>query len=142
MKANRQQTPHTLCATFKEEEIKKAIFSFNNNKALGLDGFSISFYKKFWHLLKIDLLSACRDFYSKAIINKNVNNTYITHIAKKTYCEKPTDYRPISLTISLYKVIAKILIDRLNDTLPNTIFKIQLAFVKRKTNNICYSYGK
>ncbi|KAA0046042.1 LINE-1 retrotransposable element ORF2 protein [Cucumis melo var. makuwa] len=110
--------------------LRKKIFSFSNNKALSLDGFSMTFYKTFWHLLKTDIHPVCRDSHSKAIINKNVNNAYITLIAKKTCYEKPSDYRPISLTTSLYKVSAKILADRLKITLHNTIAESQLAFVK------------
>lgn len=88
------------------------------------------FYKKFWHLLKTYILTVCREFHSKAIINKNVNNTYSTLIAKRSSYEKSTDYRPISLTTSLYKVIAQILAERIKNTLPTTIAENQLAFVK------------
>lgn len=35
-----------LCAPFEEDEIKKDILTFSNNKAPGPDGFSIQFYKK------------------------------------------------------------------------------------------------
>lgn len=66
----------------------------------------------------------------KTIINKNVNNTFITLIAKKLCNQKPTDYRLISLTIYLYKVIAKLLAERTKITLPTTIAEDQLAFVK------------
>lgn len=42
----------------------------------------------------------------------------------------PKDFRPISLTTSLYKIIAKTLANILKPTLPDTISKNQLAFVK------------
>lgn len=35
-----------LCVAFEEKEIKKVIFSFNNYKALGPDGFTMMFLKK------------------------------------------------------------------------------------------------
>lgn len=44
---------HTRCAAFEDKKIKKAIFSFNNNKAPGPDGFTMTFYKTFWHLLRM-----------------------------------------------------------------------------------------
>lgn len=41
-----------------------------------------------------------------------------------------SDFRPISLTIYLYKIIAKTLANRLNCTLLGTILENQIAFVK------------
>ena len=42
----------------------------------------------------------------------------------------PKDFRPISLTTSFYKIIAKTLANRLKPTLPESISENQLAFVK------------
>lgn len=53
-------------------------------------------------------------------------------IAKKERCLKATDYRLISLTTSLYKINAKTLAERLKQTLPSSISKNQLAFVKNR----------
>ncbi|TYK01569.1 LINE-1 retrotransposable element ORF2 protein [Cucumis melo var. makuwa] len=90
----------------------------------------MAFYKKFWHLLKSDILTLCRNFHSKASINKAMNNTFIALIAKISSSESPTNYRPISLTTSIYEIIAKMLADRLKLTLPETIAESQLAFVR------------
>ena len=103
--------------------------SINNEKALGPDGFSMLFYKKFWENLKDDLLKVLQDFHNKGIVNNNVNNTYIALINKKDNCALPSDYRPISLTTSLYKIMAKALANRLKVTLSETIADNQLAFI-------------
>lgn len=72
-----------------------------------------------------------QDFFQISIVNNNVNDTYIV-IAKKERCLKATNYRSISLTISLYKIIAKTLAERLKQTLPLSISENQLAFVKNR----------
>ncbi|XP_050944096.1 uncharacterized protein LOC127150413 [Cucumis melo] len=59
-----------------------------------------------------------------------VNVTNIALIAKKEKCVVPVDYRPISLTTSIYKIIAKVIAERLKETLPLTVVKNQMAFVK------------
>lgn len=51
---------------------------------------------------------------------------------KKSVPQKVSDYRPISLTTSIYKIIAKVLAERLKLVLPQTISQNQLAFVKSR----------
>ncbi|KAL4032276.1 hypothetical protein IC575_005346 [Cucumis melo] len=121
-----------LCAPFLEDEIKGVINSLDGKKTPGLDGFPISFFKTYWYLLKEDILDIFKDFYDKGVINKNMNNTYIALIPKKKDYSHPKDFRPISLTTSIYKIIAKTLSNRLKTTLPDTISGNQLAFVKNR----------
>ncbi|KAL4033168.1 hypothetical protein IC575_006254 [Cucumis melo] len=61
-----------------------------------------------------------------------MNNTYIALIAKKKDYSQPKDFRPISLTTSIYKIIAKTLSNRLKLTLLGTISGNQLAFIKNR----------
>lgn len=121
---------HALCSKFEESEIKNAIFSFDGNKAPGPDGYTIYFYKKFWLILKKDIMDFIKDFHEKSITNKCVNNTFIALIAKKASCVNPKDYKPVSLTTSLYKILAKAIAIRLKATFPSTISPNQLASSK------------
>ena len=59
-----------------------------------------------------------------------MNSTFIALIAKKDTCTAPSDYRPISLTTGMYKLIAKVIAERLKQVLPNIISENQLAFVR------------
>jgi hypothetical protein len=45
-----------LTAEYTEEEVRKAIFQMEHNKALGPDGFPAKFYQTFWETIKGDLL--------------------------------------------------------------------------------------
>lgn len=109
---------------------KQAINSLGSGKAPRPDDFTISFYKNYWHLIKKDILDVFEDLHRKGIINKNVNNTLIALIGKKENYHKTSDYRPISLTTSLYKIIAKTLATRLKETLKESIAENQMAFVE------------
>jgi len=44
-----------LTRPIEEDEIKNVIWSLEPNNAPGLDGFSISFYRYFWELIKFDM---------------------------------------------------------------------------------------
>ena len=61
------------------------------------------------------------NIHSKGVINRNVNNTLISLIAKKKDYSSPVDFKPIRLTTSLYKIVTKALANRIKKTLPNTI---------------------
>ncbi|KAL0555833.1 hypothetical protein IC582_004334 [Cucumis melo] len=119
-----------LCSFFTEEEIHTALTAFSNNKSPGPDGFTMEFFKAAWFVLKDDIFNIFRDFHMNCIINKAVNITNIALIAKKEKCAEPADYRPISLTTSIYKLIAKVIAERLKETLPSMVAENQLAFVK------------
>src|SRR5438105_7423511 len=45
-----------LTAPFTEEEVRKAVFQMEHNKAPGPDGFPAEFYQNFWDVIKPDLL--------------------------------------------------------------------------------------
>jgi hypothetical protein len=47
-----------LIAQFTAEDVRKAVFSIGDLKALGPDGLHALFYKKFWNLVGTDITSA------------------------------------------------------------------------------------
>jgi hypothetical protein len=55
-----------LTATYSEQEVKKAVFQMEHNKAPGLDGFPAEFYESFWDTIKADLLHSSV-FYTLAV---------------------------------------------------------------------------
>ena len=72
------------------------------------------------------------DFHSSGVVNRRVNETYITLIPKKYDSCRISDFRPISLVTSLYKIISKVLVSRLKEVLDSTILKNQGAFVANR----------
>lgn len=56
----------------------------------------------------------------------------IALIVKKNKCTKTSDYIPIGLTKSLYKIITKTLATRIKHTLEETIAENEMAFVKNR----------
>lgn len=55
-----------------------------------------------------------------SIVSKGANATYIALIAKKLVAQRVNDYRPISLTTNIYKILTKVLVDHLQQVLPMT----------------------
>ncbi|XP_068644692.1 uncharacterized protein [Aristolochia californica] len=61
-----------------------------------------------------------------------IGASFIVLVPKKQSVEKPEDFRPISLSSSAYKIIARILAHRLKALLLSVIHKGQGAFLKRR----------
>lgn len=101
-----------------EKELKEAIWSCGSNKSPGPDGFTVEFFKKFWDLVKIDLLEGYNQFRIYGKIPKGVNAGFITLIPKVQNSIFVKDFRPINLISSVYKVLSKMLANHLKNVLP------------------------
>jgi hypothetical protein len=53
-----------LCKEFSDEEISNALFQIGPLKALGSDGFPAHFFQWNWEVLKADVMTAVRSFFS------------------------------------------------------------------------------
>lgn len=113
-----------------DEEIREVLFRMPNNKAPGPDGYTTEFFKSAWCIIGKDFTTAVHSFFSKGFLPKGLNTTILALIPKKDIAEEMKDYRPISCCNVLYKVISKILANRLKGTLPHCISYNQSAFVK------------
>lgn len=71
-------------------------------------------------------------FFDKGFLPKGINSTIIALLPKKTGVKEMKDYRPISCCNVIYKVISKIIANRLKGILPKFIAENQSAFVKER----------
>ncbi|GKA64535.1 RNA-directed DNA polymerase, eukaryota [Tanacetum coccineum] len=112
-----------------KEEIKRAVWDCGVDKSSGPDGFTFDFYHHFWKLIENDVVDAVEYFFQHGSIPKGCNSSFIALIPKTRDANMAKDFRPISLIGSLYKIIAKILADRLVVVLGDIINKVQSDFV-------------
>ncbi|RVW82501.1 putative ribonuclease H protein [Vitis vinifera] len=71
-----------------------------------------------------------KDFYDHSSFLKSLNNTFLVLIPKKSGAEDLRDFRPISLLGGLYKLLAKVLANRLKKVVGKVVSTSQNAFVK------------
>ncbi|WJZ96626.1 hypothetical protein VitviT2T_015292 [Vitis vinifera] len=102
----------------------------DRDKAPGPDGFTIAVFQDCWDVIKEDLVRVFPEFHRSGVINQSTNASFIVLLPKKSTTKKISDFRPISLITSLYKIIAKVLSGRLKEVLHETIHSTQGAFVQ------------
>ncbi|GJR23059.1 putative RNA-directed DNA polymerase, eukaryota, reverse transcriptase zinc-binding domain protein [Tanacetum coccineum] len=115
-----------------EVEIKKSIWDCGSEKSPGPDGFTFAFYKRYWSTYKNDIIAYVRDFFDFGKIPSGCNSSFITLIPKVANPLVVLDFRPISLIGAQYKVIAKILANRLSQVIETIISSEQTAFVSQR----------
>ena len=80
--------------------------------------------------MKPDLMAVFHHFFAKGQFEKSLNATFITLIPKKHAANEIRDFRPISLVGGVYKIIAKVLANRLRLVMGDLISASQNAFVR------------
>ncbi|GJU51355.1 putative RNA-directed DNA polymerase, eukaryota, reverse transcriptase zinc-binding domain protein [Tanacetum coccineum] len=111
------------------EEIKMAVWGCGSEKAPGPDGYTFAFVKKYWDLLKANIFDFVSSFLSTGKMPPGSNSSFITLIPKVSNPILITDFRPISLIGIHYKIIAKVLANRLSRVINKIISPEQTSFI-------------
>uniref|UniRef100_A0A3B1IK57 Reverse transcriptase domain-containing protein n=1 Tax=Astyanax mexicanus TaxID=7994 RepID=A0A3B1IK57_ASTMX len=129
-------------------EVQNAIDSLKNGKSPGPDGFTAEFYKTFATQLVPFLTRVYNDAFKSGKLPQSLTSASISLLLKKdkdpTLC---SSYRPISLLNVDFKILSKILAQRLQKVMPILITTDQTGFISgrhsffntRRLFNILYS---
>ncbi|GAU42662.1 hypothetical protein TSUD_398680 [Trifolium subterraneum] len=71
-------------------------------------------------------------FHRNGKLVKGINSTFIALIPKVDNPKKLNDFRPISLVGSLYKILAKVIANRLQQVVGSVVSEVQSAFVAER----------
>ncbi|KAL6345965.1 hypothetical protein AAG906_025245 [Vitis piasezkii] len=115
---------------FTMEEIHSALMDMNGDKAPGPDGFTGAFWQTCWDFVKEEIMDLFKEFFVQKSFAKSLNTTFLVLIPKKGGAEDLGEFRPISLLGGLYKLVAKVLANRLKKVLGKVVSMDQNAFVR------------
>lgn len=118
-----------LASAVSFEETKHALFGMQNLKALGPDGYHPLFFKSQWHIIGESLFNFVASCFHHPQLIRDVNKTLLTLIPK---CEDPTKvshFRPIALCNVAYKVVTKVITQRLRVIMPYVVSDNQSSFI-------------
>ncbi|KAG6469540.1 hypothetical protein ZIOFF_070469 [Zingiber officinale] len=118
-----------LAALPSAEEVKQVVWSMCQDSAAGPDGFSVAFYRACWEIVGEDVLQAVLDFFRGAELPRGMASTTIVLIPKVDSAQRWRDFRPISLCNVSYKIISKLMAQRMASVLGKVISPAQSGFV-------------
>jgi hypothetical protein len=103
---------------------------FAKDKSPGPDGWTVKFFIHFFDLVGDDLLEAVEDSRRRGEVIRSLNSTFLALIPKVNKPSSFGDFRPIALCNLCYKLIAKIIANRIKPILSRTLSGEKLGFLK------------
>ncbi|XP_030939909.1 uncharacterized protein LOC115964800 [Quercus lobata] len=121
-----------LTRNFSKDEVEKALKQMAPLKAPRPDGMPPIFFQHYWESIGDDVVKAVISCLNSNSIEPGLNHTFIALIPKVKSPEFVTEFRPIALCNILYKLVSKVLANRLKKVLPHIISDSQSAFQSDK----------
>lgn len=136
---NRTQSSSFECDSIPTaSEIKDALFAIGAQKAPGKDGYHALFLQQFWEILSSDCISMVQSVFSNKSVDPALNETILTLIPKINNPEKVNNFRPIGLANTSYKLIAKILVNKIRPLIMDLISPNQNSFIPKRGTDVNY----
>ena len=110
-----------LAKPYTVEEVEYAIKEMSLLKAPGLDSMPSLFYQTYWTDVGMGVSQVVFSNINNGSLLKYVNHTFITLIPKVKNPKRVTEFRPISLCNVIYKIISKVIANRLKPILNSII---------------------
>lgn len=128
----RMNQRNMLAAPIKTSEIDIALRGIHPESAPGIDGLTSLFYKEIWDFVKDDIYRAIFHLFESNKLYAPVNTTSITLIPKSLHANSISQYRPFSCCNVLYKIVSKVLANRLQNVIMDIVDPSQSGFIPRR----------
>ena len=87
------------------------------------------FYQRNWHIVKNSVVKLVAEVFESGSMPHHLNKTLITLIPKCPRADCLNLFRPISLCNTIYKLVTKVLVNRIRPMLDKLVSPLQTAFV-------------
>ncbi|KAI3369167.1 hypothetical protein L3Q82_026126 [Scortum barcoo] len=116
---SRLAEPLRLC------ELQAALQSMQGQRAPGIDGLTVEFYKAFWDILAADILDVFNESLTYGSMPVSCRRAVLTLLPKKGNLQDIKNWRPVSLLCVDYKLLSKALANRLREAMEQVIHRDQ-----------------
>jgi hypothetical protein len=101
-----------------------------SDTALGPDGLPVIFFKKFWPLLRKEVMAILNGFSMGTVDIARLNFGILSLIPKVPGADNIKQFRPIALINVIFKLVSKAFAVRLSPVAHRTISQAQTTFIK------------
>ena len=121
-----------LDSEIKIEELDLSLNQSNLKSSPGMDGFSYSFIKKIWHIYRKPLFECTKISLENESLPESFLTAQIKLILKKGNSKKIGNWRPISLLSNFYKIISRLINNRLKGIANRILSRAQKGFHQKR----------
>jgi hypothetical protein len=100
-------------------------------------GLGLSFFHTYWDIIHQDVVNAVTEFFTTGYLMPNFNANTLILIPKISNADAIEHYRPIAMANFKFKIISKVLADRLAQVMPTLISKEQSGFIHGRNIKDC-----
>ncbi|XP_019459974.1 PREDICTED: uncharacterized protein LOC109359738 [Lupinus angustifolius] len=122
-----------LISTPNPMEINLAVDAMNGDGAPRPDGFGGCFYHAFWDIVGEDVCNSVQQFFTQGWILSNLNSNIVVLIPKHFGACTIEEFRPIAFANFQFKIISKVIADRLASITSRIISPNQRGFIKDRS---------
>ena len=90
----------------------------------------MDFFKACWKSVKQDIIDVVEDSERPRTVLKALNASFIALVPKQEKAMTPDKFRPITLCNVVYKIISKVIANRLKPLLPALVSEEQTGYVE------------
>eukprot|EP00253_Pinus_taeda_P021309 PITA_21309 len=120
---------HQIESEVTMDEVKRALYAMNLDKSPGPDGFTASLLQNCWDIVGKDLYKMVHKSQACKKLGGSTNSSFLALIPKEKGANNFNRFRPISLCNIGYKLITKVIANRLRHILPKVIRENQGGFI-------------
>lgn len=120
---------NSLTKLVTDAEIKCAVKAIKSDSAPGIDGMTGQFFQRYWSITGAQVTKEVKEFFESRVMLRDWNHTQLCLLPKVPNAKQMKDLRPITLCPVVYKIISKVLSNRLKVILPRIVSPTQGAFV-------------
>ncbi|KAL3686617.1 hypothetical protein R1sor_009191 [Riccia sorocarpa] len=127
------------------DEIEGVVFRMKTNKAPGHDGLTVEMVRECWDMVGEDCVNMVKAVWVKKKILRTDSQGVIKLLAKGGDRKRLANWRPISLMTLSYKIVTKIVANRIRQVIPELVDQQQSGFVKDRQisdNILCFKMAQ
>jgi len=128
-----EEQSRTLDSALSFQELTEAVTQMSTGRSPGIDGLPVDFYKAFWKIIGRDFYEVVQKCFNDKLLPKSCQRAVLALLPKKGDLSLLKNWRPVSILTSDYKIIAKLLANRMKCVLGDIIHQDQSYCIPGRT---------